>query len=161
MDAIELLTSQHRDVERLFAECEYAEGAGAEKEWSFRMLANALAAHMTIEEQIFYPASKDARTEEALREAVEEHLSIKRLLADMLASDIEDEQFDARLTVLKEQVDHHVQEEEDQLFVNVKTVLDEERLEELGGMMESLYALMMEGEPSAMVPGETDAPAPI
>src|SRR6266436_6580872 len=82
VDAIELLETQHQEVESLF---EMIERAGEdEKQDLFEQLADALAVHTTIEEKHFYPATKSARTEELLQEAVEEHLSAKRLVADLM-----------------------------------------------------------------------------
>src|SRR5687768_12693556 len=118
MNAIELLESQHREVEKLF---EMIEAADGEKKMELLgELADTLAAHATIEEKIFYPRTLAARTEELLREAVEEHLSVKRVLADLLETSEGDENLDARIKVLKEQVEHHVEEEEGELFPKVK-----------------------------------------
>jgi hemerythrin-like domain-containing protein len=163
MDAIKLLTGQHREVEELFEQYEKAgERAKKSKTQLCAKIADALAIHAQIEERIFYPATKDARTEELLREAVEEHLSAKRLLADIIASDAGDEQLDAKMSVLKEQIEHHVEEEEKELFPKVKKLLDAERLDELGEEMEQLAdELREQGEPRMQVPGETDHPAPI
>ena len=96
-------------------------------------------------------------------EAVEEHLGAKRLLADMLDTDVEDQAFDAKLKVLKEQVEHHVKEEEFELFPKVLELFSEEKLEQLGERLVELSANVREGvaEPREMVPEETDAPAPI
>ena len=93
MNAIELLEQQHKQVKKLFEEIEEAESG--EKEELFDEVADALAVHAAIEEQHFYPATKDARTEELLHEAVEEHLAAKRIIADLLEMDPEDPQFDA------------------------------------------------------------------
>jgi hemerythrin-like domain-containing protein len=163
MDAIKLLTQQHREVEELFAQFEEkGEGATAGRGRLCQKIADALAVHTAIEEQIFYPATKDARTEEMLREAVEEHLSAKRLIADLLETDPSDAQFSAKMKVLKEQIEHHVEEEEKELFPTVKKVLDRIHLEELGGEMERFAdELRAEGEPRMAVPDETDRPAPI
>jgi hemerythrin superfamily protein len=158
MDAIKLLETQHREVEALFAKIESA-GKG-EKGALFGALADALAAHTTIEEQIFYPRTMAARTEDLLREAVEEHLSAKRVLADLLASQTQDKAFEAKLKVLKEQIEHHVKEEEGELFPQVKRLFKAE-LEEMGAAMEAMYAELQEGSPRSAVPGETSAPAPL
>lgn len=160
MNAIELLETQHREVEKLFAAIEAA-GDPQRKEQLFLELADALAIHAKIEEQIFYPESKDARTEDMLREAVEEHLSVKRLIADILEIEGTDPSFDAKCKVLKEQVQHHVEEEEGELFKAVEKLFDSERLEELGEQMEAMAAESLEGEPRMEIPQQTDAPAPL
>ena len=101
-------------------------------------------------------------TEDLLREAVEEHLSVKRIIADAMELDPSDEQFEAKVTTLQEQVDHHVEEEEGDLFKKVKKAMDADELEALGTQMENLMAeLMAEGEPRQNVPGETEEAAPV
>ena len=160
MNAIELLEQQHREVEKLFGKIEKAESG--EKEELFDQIADSLAVHAAIEEQHFYPATKDARTEELLHEAVEEHLSVKRVIADLLEMDPDDPQFDAKITVLKEQVEHHVEEEESELFPKVKKIHSRDELEDLGVLMEqTARELKEQGAPRMQVPAETGAAAPI
>ena len=159
MDAIELLKAQHKEVKGLFKKIEKAEED--EKQDSFEQLADALAVHAAIEEKHFYPATMNARTEELLQEAVEEHLSVKRLIADMdMSSD--DPQFDAKITVLQEQIDHHVEEEEEELFPKVRKMLQKEVLEDLGVVMEDMAEdLKGAGAPRQSVPSETEHAAPL
>jgi hemerythrin superfamily protein len=161
MNAIDLLESQHREVERLFADIEAA-GEPQRKEQLFAELADALAIHTRIEELIFYPESKEARTEGLLREAVEEHLAVKRIISDILDIEATDPTFDAKCKVLKELVEHHVEEEEGQLFAQVRKLFDDARLEELGHELEAMAAEALEAEaPRMEIPRQTDAPAPI
>jgi hemerythrin superfamily protein len=160
MNAIELLEAQHEEVKTLFKKLEKAEDDA--KQELFDQLADALAVHAAIEEKHFYPATVSARTEDLLHEAVEEHLSIKRLIADLLELTASDVQFDAKINVLQEQVEHHVKEEEDELFPKVKKLLSKEELEDLGVIMEDLAEELEEsGAPRAAVPGETGEAAPI
>jgi hemerythrin-like domain-containing protein len=161
MNAIDLLEQQHREVEELFEELEGAgENAKKTKERVCQELADALAVHAEIEEKLFYPESKQENTEDILRESLEEHLSMKRLLADILEGEVEDDQFDARITVLKEQVEHHVEEEEKELFPKVRKALSREELDDLGTRMQAMAEeLEAEGEPSRSIPGQTDSPA--
>jgi hemerythrin superfamily protein len=126
MDAIEMLEEQHQDIEDLFDELESA--AASDKQDLFDELADQLTVHALIEELHFYPAVKARRTEDILLESLEEHLAIKRLLADLLQLDPSNELFAAKLEVLKEQVEHHVTEEEDELFPKVRKVLDRREL---------------------------------
>src|SRR5437868_428211 len=130
MNAIDLLESQHRDVEDLFSEIEEAKNADAKTEL-FEQLADSLATHAAIEEHHFYPAVRAKRTEDILLESLEEHLGIKRILADLMKTDASDETFDAKIKVLKEQVEHHVEEEEGELFPKVKKLLSAEELDAL------------------------------
>jgi hemerythrin superfamily protein len=160
VNAIELLEQQHREVEKLFAKIEKAKSD--EKEELFDEIADSLAVHAAIEEQHFYPATKDARTEELLQEAVEEHLAVKRIIADLLEMTPDDAQFDAKIKVLKEQVEHHVEEEEEELFPKVKKLRSKDELEDLGILMEqTARELQEEGAPRMQVPAETGAAAPI
>jgi len=163
MNAIDLLKQQHREVEELFEEFEQAgEGAKKTKERLCQEIGDALAVHATIEEKIFYPESKQEKTEELLRESVEEHLAVKKLLADIMASDMDDPQFDAKVKVLKEQVEHHVEEEERELFPLVSKACSKEDLEDMGARMQEMAdELEDEGQPRASIPQETDKPAPI
>jgi len=120
-DVLEVLTAQHTRVDELFERIE----KGDRKQEAFVDLANLLAAHATIEEKIFYPAVMVKDTSELLHESVEEHLSIKRLLADLITMKVDHETFDAKISVLKEQVSHHAhKEEEAKLFPKVKSLLN-------------------------------------
>jgi hemerythrin superfamily protein len=163
VNAIDLLKQQHRDVEDLFEEFEDAgEGAKKTRERLCREISDQLAVHAEIEEKLFYPESKQPETEDLLRESVEEHLAVKRLLAEIMEGGIEDEQFDARMAVLKEQVEHHVEEEEKELFPKVRKSCSKEELEDLGSRMDEMAKkLVEEGDPSAKIPDQTDHPAPI
>jgi hemerythrin superfamily protein len=160
VNAIELLKTQHEEAKALFDQIEAAEDE--DKEELFEQLADALAVHATIEEKHFYPATKNARTEELLQEAVEEHLSVKRLIADLLDMSPEDAQFDAKVTVLREQVEHHVEEEEGELFPRVKKMFKEDELEDLGMVMEDMAEELKDaGAPCESVPAETGSAAPL
>lgn len=125
----------------------------------FAELADAFLVHSHIEEEIFYPAVFADRTEEELREAVEEHLQAKRIIADMLDTDPSDEQWTAKCTVLKEDIQHHVEEEETELFPLVMEQFGEKRIRELGiQMAERAEELQNEGEPRLRVYEETEEP---
>jgi hemerythrin superfamily protein len=160
MDAIDLLKSQHREVEKLFAALEKAKDT-REKQKLFGEVADSLAGHATIEEHQFYPAVRAKRTEDILLESLEEHLGIKRVLADLLKIDAKDKTFEAKLKVLKEQVEHHVGEEEEELFPKVKKVLDKEHLEALGAQMKVEFDKLEAGRPREAVLTETKHAAPL
>jgi hemerythrin superfamily protein len=159
LDALDLLKAQHRGVEKLFAQIQGARGAA--KGAAFRELADLLAIHATIEERVFYPSVRRGTTEELLQESVQEHLEMKRVLADMMQLDPADEEFDAKLSVLEEQVTHHAKEEEERkLFPLVRSGFDRDLMAALAGEMIALMVeLQQQGSPRAAVPGETDAPA--
>jgi hemerythrin-like domain-containing protein len=163
MNAIDLLEKQHREMEELFEEFEDAgENARKTKERLCRDISDNLAVHSEIEEKLFYPEAKQENTEAMLRESVEEHLAIKRTLADIIESGPEDEQFEAKMKVLKEMVEHHVEEEEKGLFPKVRKACSKEELEDLGNRMQArAEELFEEGEPSKRIPGQTDSPAHI
>lgn len=161
MNAIDLLQSQHREVSKLFSKAEKA-SKSADKATLFEEIADKLAVHAAIEEHRFYPAVKAKRTEDILLESLEEHLGIKRIIADLMEVSAKDETFDAKMKVLKEQVEHHVEEEESDLFPKVKRLFDKEQLEALGQEMSAEQAeLEAKGEPRRSVPSETEHPASI
>lgn len=163
MNAIDLLRKQHRQVEELFEEFEgTSDGAEKTRERLCREISDQLAVHAEIEEKLFYPEAKRDDTEEQLRESVEEHLAVKRLLAEIMEGGAEDPQFQARMKVLKDLVEHHVHEEEKQLFPKVREDCTPEELVELGDKMETMAdRLYEEGEPSKHIPEQTDRPASI
>jgi hemerythrin superfamily protein len=161
MNAIEMLKQQHKQVRKLFKEFEDAKSAGARRK-SFEQIADALAVHAAIEEKHFYPAVKKQETEDILLESVEEHLEIKRVIADLLAMKADDENFQAKVTVLQEDVEHHAGEEEEELFPKVEKLFDDDTLEAIAEkMQETQDELISAGNPRDAVPGETDAAAPV
>jgi hemerythrin superfamily protein len=157
MDAIEMLKKQHREVAATFKLYEEkGDRAHKEKQQIFDSIADALAVHAAIEEKHFYPAVKAKRTEDILLEALEEHLGIKRVITDLLKIHSSDDTFDAKVKVLKEQVEHHVKEEESDLFPKVKKILDAGELIKLAEQMQAtMTELESEGQPRRAVPAET------
>jgi hemerythrin superfamily protein len=161
MDAIELLKRQHRFVEELFEQIDQEGEDEEEKVELVQELADNLAAHAAIEERIFYPAAYADNTRDLLEEAVEEHLALKRVIADLVKMAPSDDYFDAKIGVLKEQVAHHVEEEEKKLFPKVLRELSASYLEDMGTEMEALFDEMMSDDPSAYVPEEIEHAAPL
>jgi hemerythrin superfamily protein len=156
-DVLELLAAQHKEVDQLIEKLEHGSGP---RRGLLMMLADRLAAHATVEEKLFYPTVMTRSTEDMLHEAVEEHLAIKRLLADMLDMRLDDEGFDAKLSVLKEQVTHHAHEEEEgELFPKVKSLLSADERAALGNEVLVMFEELMQGHPSQNVPQEIDAAA--
>src|ERR1700733_12775970 len=137
-DAIALLKNDHATVKKLFAQEEKA--TGQKKAGVFDEIKAALEVHATIEEEIFYPAVKKARSEnvkDEVREAYEEHKQIKSLLGQIASITPVDESWDAKVKVLKEDVEHHVKEEEGEMFPDAKKFLHEAGLMDLGTRMEA------------------------
>ena len=136
MDAIELLKNDHRQVEKLFDGLMKSKGDVS----LFKELDQALTVHAEIEEKIFYPAAKNVEpTRDLVLESIEEHKQIKMVLGDLEQTDKSTDEWRAGLKVLKEDVMHHVEEEENELFPKIKSkVLSKEQLEELGSQMEQL-----------------------
>nr|AYM53781.1 cation-binding protein hemerythrin HHE family [Cystobacter sp.] len=162
MDAIELLTQQHREVDELFEKFEKAgEGKDEVLMELFVRIADNLAAHAMIEEKIFYPSVYVGPTADKLQEAVEEHLAVKRVIADLLDMEPSDVQFKAKMKVLQELVEHHVEEEEKDLFKNVKKLMTREELVVLGEQLETLFSEVIQTEPRMQVPRETGEAAPL
>jgi len=155
-NALELLTQQHEQVQALIEEIEDSDDP-SERSRLFESLADQIAAHTTIEEKLFYPAVMHETTRELLVEAVEEHLAVKRVLADMMELDPNDEHWCAKLIVLRDQFVHHAQdEEEDQLFPQVRELLDEDQLAALGNELLAMFERLLEkGAPRRVVPSET------
>src|SRR6202045_5443688 len=135
MDAIQLLKDDHQKVEKIFSSMERKEN----RQRLFPELDRELTVHATIEEQIFYPAAREAEpTRDLVLESIEEHKQIKMVLADLEQTDKTTDEWGAAPKVLKEDVMPHVGEEEDELFPKVKKVLSKQQLEELGTRMEEL-----------------------
>jgi hemerythrin superfamily protein len=138
-DAVELIKSDHRKVEQLFREFEEAgDRAYKTKQELVGQIVEELEVHAAIEEEIYYPAveakaRKDGK--ELIAEAVEEHHVVKVLLGELGSMSSEDEAFDAKVTVLMENVRHHVEEEESELLPQSEKILGTDELTRLGEQM--------------------------
>ncbi|QNM82606.1 hemerythrin domain-containing protein [Sphingomonas sabuli] len=110
-DAIALLKEDHRKVEELFSQFERAKGEGR-KEKLAQQICLELSVHATIEEEIFYPACEGKVEEDLLKESYVEHDGAKVLIGEILAGGPDDEFYDSKVTVLSEEIEHHVEEEE-------------------------------------------------
>ena len=110
-DAIALLKADHREVEAMFEKFESAKGDGAKEKIALG-ICKALTVHAQIEEEIFYPACEGAVEEDMLKEAYVEHDGAKVLIAEIEKGGPSDEYYEAKVKVLGEQIEHHVEEEE-------------------------------------------------
>ncbi|MBV8369938.1 MAG: hemerythrin domain-containing protein [Candidatus Eremiobacteraeota bacterium] len=146
-DAIALLKADHKAVKELFAQAdETSERAKAHLQRLGEQICAELTVHTQIEEQIFYPAvqerarrgHKEERDE--VFEGYEEHAAAKKVIEDIRATDPGDESYKPKLTTLSELIDHHVKEEEHELFPSVKEMFDEDELVELGQRLSELKA---------------------
>lgn len=113
-DAIALLKADHRTVEALFEQFENASGDGRKRKIA-EQICLELTVHAKIEEEIFYPACEGKIEEDLLKEAYVEHDGAKVLIAEIEAGGPDDEYYDAKVKVLSEQIEHHVEEEEKRL----------------------------------------------
>lgn len=151
-DAVALLKADHAAVKKLFGQEEKSTGQDNHKKQEiFNQMKAALEVHATIEEEIFYPAVKKARSEnvkDEVREGYEEHKQIKSLLAEISGVTPADETWDMKIKVLKEDVEHHVKEEEGEMFPDAKKFLGEKRLIELGGQLEARKQQLTKNSPS-------------
>ncbi len=137
MKATDLLKKQHREVKALFRSAKKADPG--ERRAIMDEIAEQLAHHMEIEEEMFYPAVREIGTkkaEEMVPEAYEEHHVVKLVLNELPNVDPEDERFEAKMTVLDELIQHHVDEEESEMF-KIAQKLGDQRLKDLGEQMEA------------------------
>jgi len=142
LDAIVLLKEDHKTVEKLFKQfekVEKADGAATEKKALVDQILMELTTHAYIEETIFYPVAREAvpETEDHVLESVEEHHVVAWLLSELKDLDPTHETYDAKVTVLMENVRHHVEEEEQEWFPQVRKALGRKRLQELGEELEA------------------------
>lgn len=143
MDAIVMLKEDHKSVEKLFKAFEKDDLSVVPD------ICEALTVHAHIEETVFYPAVRGevADTSDDVGEAVEEHHVVKILVGELEDMSPDDEAYKAKATVLMELVRHHVEEEEDELFPEVRSALGRNRLRELGEQMEEVR-MTLTGQPA-------------
>ena len=137
MDALELLKQDHQAVKNLFDQIGDAED-GKQRKKLFDQIDTQLNIHAHIEETVFYPEmQKIDELNDMVEEALEEHQEVKTLLEEMEGRDPEDDQFIASLEELMENVEHHVAEEEDEMFPKVRERCEQATLDRLGDQLES------------------------
>jgi len=136
MDAFNLLKADHQKVAGLFDELESADGK--QKLSVFAEIKTELELHTHIEETIFYPALEEPKeTHDLTLEAYEEHDVVKRLLQELSRARSANEEWEAKAKVLRENVEHHVEEEENELFKKASKALSRDEIETLGEQMQS------------------------
>lgn len=150
-DAIMLLSSQHREVDQLFDELEATDDRSKkERERIMSTLIRKLNWHTQLEERVFYPAARNAEKDRVLQ-SFEEHDNITAMLRKLSTLSGTDETFLAKVKVLKKMVQHHVKEEEQDLFPHCRASLGEEKLFELGAQMQELCSPRQKSPPGAEV----------
>lgn len=161
IDVLELLESQHTEVDQLIEDLERGRGDRAAL---FAELADKIAAHSAVEEKIFYPAAMARNTSALLHEFVEDHLTVKRLLTDMMEMDPDDDDgdFDEALAQLKDELSHHAHDEEEgKLFPRVARMMTEDERAGLGNEVLAMFEWLIDQEPRRDVSRETSEPAPL
>ena len=160
-DALELLKDQHDEVLALFDRIDEA-ADDDEKLELFTELADKLAAHSAIEAKDVYPSVLSDETCDLLLESTEEHLAAKRTLADLLDMSPDDDHWEAKLTVLEEQIRHHAKDEEEgELFPKVRGAFSVDELAAIGNDLIAMFEDLLEHEPRMHVPAETSEAAPL
>ncbi|AKF03863.1 hemerythrin domain-containing protein [Sandaracinus amylolyticus] len=151
MKATDLLEQQHREVEKIFDRLENDEGDRIE---NLRELASKLAAHMRIEEEIFYPKAREVM-EDMVFESLEEHTLAAFALKRLAEIDPGHPSFEAKCKALKELVKHHVEEEESEMFPKIDGEIEPEELETIGEELEARFMEIVEsGYGAELVKGQ-------
>jgi hemerythrin-like domain-containing protein len=137
MDAITMLKNDHDKVKELLARLESTTERGVKtREELFATIKGELTVHETIEEEIFYPALKEhPKAKELVLEGYEEHHVVDTVMAELEGLDVSDETWGAKATVMKENVEHHIEEEEGEMFKQARQVFDRQELDDLGARM--------------------------
>lgn len=137
MDALKLLKDDHDKVKKLLQEGDSTtERAVKTRAELFAKIKSELQVHEAIEEEVLYPALKEhAATKEIALEAYEEHHVVDVIVGELEATPVDDEAWAAKFTVMKENLEHHIEEEEDEMFKQARKVMDASELDELGARM--------------------------
>lgn len=137
MDPFAQLKDDHERIKSLLSRlAETTERGVKTRRDLFDQIRAGLAQHETIEEEILYPTLREhRRAEELVLEAYEEHDVVDRLLSDLAGMDVSDERWGARAKVMQENIEHHIDEEEGELFKRARQVLDKDELDELAARM--------------------------
>jgi hemerythrin superfamily protein len=136
MNIIDMLKQDHQEAAAMMDRIESAGEGDPSVMTTFNQLKEALTLHTQIEEQIFYPAlQNNDETEDQISEAFEEHQEVKDLLAEMSGMQAGNEGFMGMMSDLRDSVEHHVEEEENELFPKAQEILGDSRLQEMGRQM--------------------------
>ncbi|MFN2489529.1 MAG: hemerythrin domain-containing protein [Actinomycetota bacterium] len=135
MDALELLKDDHDRVKELLEDLESVDATRRRTEL-FTRVRKEMEVHESIEEEIFYPALKEhPKAREIVLEGYEEHHVVDELMGEISELSADDERWTAKLTVMKENLEHHIEEEEEDMFSTARDVFSDDELAELGARM--------------------------
>ena len=139
MDAMSLLKDDHQKVKKLLAELESTTERGVKtREELFTKVKQELVVHEAIEEEIFYPALKEhPKTKEIALEGYEEHHVVDTVMAEIEGVAYDDEKWGAKFSVMKENLEHHIEKEEGEMFKQARQVFDQDELTQLGESMKA------------------------
>jgi hemerythrin-like domain-containing protein len=137
MDAIQMLKDDHEKMKKLLKELDSTEESDVSKRQQlFTQVKEELTVHEAIEEEIFYPALKEHQeAKEIVLEAYEEHGVVDMVMAEIEQLPFDDERWGAKFTVMKENIEHHIEEEEKEMFKQARDAFEKQDLEELGERM--------------------------
>jgi hypothetical protein len=137
MDAITLLKTDHDKVKKLLTDLESTTERGVKtREELFATIKGELTVHEAIEEEIFYPALKShPKAKDIVLEGYEEHHVVDVLMGELEALDVSDETWGPKALVMKENIEHHIEEEEGEMFKKARQVFDQQELDDLGARM--------------------------
>jgi hemerythrin-like domain-containing protein len=143
MDAITLLTEDHDRVKKMLTEGEETtERAEKGRTELFAKLKEEMLIHERIEEEIFYPALKEhPKAKDIVLEGYEEHHVVDEIMGELEQTDVTDETWAAKFKVMKENIEHHIEEEEGDMFKQARQVFSDDELEQLGARMMELKKL--------------------
>jgi hypothetical protein len=138
MEATKLLKKDHDEVKKILEKLDSTTERGVKtREQLFTKLKTEMQIHETIEEEIFYPALKEhPKAKEVVLEGYEEHHVVDNIMGEISSTPYDDETWAAKFSVMKENIEHHIQEEEGEMFKTARQVLSKSELEELGARME-------------------------
>jgi len=164
MNAIKLLMQDHKKVRQLLTELEGTTTRNVrDRQRLVQEISTEVNVHAQVEEEIFYPAFKEAakKTEDTdmFYEAAEEHHVVEMVLPELEAADPASDEFTAKAKVLKELIEHHAGEEEKEMFKRAKALMDEDELEDLGTRLEERKMELMGEEPELVGAGASSGKA--
>ena len=138
MDALQLLKEDHDKIKKIMSHIDgTTERAVKTREEFFTKMKAELVVHEAVEEEILYPALKEhPKAKDLVLEAYEEHDVVDMVMAEIEQTPFDDETWAAKFTVMKENLEHHIEEEEGEMFEQCRQVFDAEELQELGDQME-------------------------
>lgn len=147
MDVFNLLKKDHKEVKQLFKKIEKSSDSAVKlREKTFNQIAAELEIHTSVEEQIVYPRLKEIKQfKELIGEAYEEHHVAKQLIKEIQELSADQEQWKSKVSVLKEIIEHHVEEEEKELFPKAQRALGKEESKELGKQVQQEKSRMQDG----------------